>query len=145
LICASTLLGDYLFDREQGYQPKRKIDEETLGLLRHFRADRTIQVTDRVFQRPDGSVLRHWHVQTAWKSARRAARLAEFHFHDLRHAGLTAMAETGIPLSELKERAGHSTVAAAQNYQHRARQRGEVEAQMWLAKKSYERGLASGN
>lgn len=49
-------------------------------------------------------------------------------FHDLRHVGLTMMAEAGTPLKALMYRAGHSTVDAAMVYQHRAEARAAGEA-----------------
>lgn len=82
----------------------------------------------RVFVRKDGSPLRHFHLQRAWKSARTAAGVEKLRFHDLRHVGLTALAEEGMPLRSIMYRAGHTTVDAALVYQHRADKRNRVEA-----------------
>jgi len=52
-------------------------------------------------------------------------------FHDLRHGGPTAAAQTGASLTEVMARGGHSTPRAALIYQHAAKSRGaEIAAAM---------------
>lgn len=70
-----------------------------------------------------GERVRREYVQRAWRRARDSARLPEYHFHDLRHLGLSTAAEAGLTQRELMERAGHSTGAAALRYQHAAAHR----------------------
>lgn len=82
----------------------------------------------RLFTRLDGSPLRHFHVQSMWKFARLRAGVPTLRFHDLRHVGLTMMAEAGMTLRTVMYRAGHSTVDAAMVYQHRAESRAAEEA-----------------
>ncbi|TFC83714.1 hypothetical protein E3T23_01775 [Cryobacterium cheniae] len=82
-----------------------------------------------MFIRANGSALTRAQVQHAWKKARTATGLEQFHFHDLRHAGLTLSAQSGATLRELMDRAGHSTSAAAMAYQHAAEARGKVIAE----------------
>ncbi|WP_344099935.1 tyrosine-type recombinase/integrase [Myceligenerans crystallogenes] len=48
----------------------------------------------------------------------RAGMPPEIRWHDLRHLAATRAAEAGATLAELKQRLGHSTVAAAMIYQH---------------------------
>ena len=60
----------------------------------------------------------------AWRSAREVVGLPDVHFHDLRHAGLTLAAITGVSQRELMQRGGHSTPHAAMIYQHVAKGRG---------------------
>lgn len=79
-----------------------------------------------LFVRADGRKLTRAQVQHAWDKAREAAGLEQFHFHDLRHAGLTLSAQAGATLKELMDRAGHSTSAAAMAYQHAAEARGKI-------------------
>ncbi|WP_162457779.1 site-specific integrase [Actinotalea caeni] len=43
----------------------------------------------------------------AWREARKGVR-PTFHFHDLRHTGLTIYAQQGATLAELLHRGGHS-------------------------------------
>lgn len=105
-----------------------KLPRVIASQLRSYALTRPRSADTRVFTRTDGSALRHFHVQRAWDSARREAGLPTIRFHDLRHVGLTMLAEGGMPLKSLMYRAGHSTVDAALVYQHRAAERDEVEA-----------------
>lgn len=73
------------------------LDPETLGELRAYLGANPRHEEERLFQTATGSVLRHHHVQGAWKRGRVAAGLPQYRFHDLRHAGLTLLAEQGEP------------------------------------------------
>lgn len=57
--------------------------------------------------------LRHW-----YDSARKNAGRPDLRFHDLRHTGLTWLAEDGATVRELMDAAGHSDVDTAMRYQH---------------------------
>ena len=65
-------------------------------------------------------------LEHAWRKAANSVDLPDAHLHDLRHASLTLAAQSGATLAELKQRAGHSTAAAALRYQHAAEERGAV-------------------
>ncbi|MDQ3521545.1 MAG: site-specific integrase [Gemmatimonadota bacterium] len=54
----------------------------------------------------------------AWRAAREDAGRPEFHFHNLRHTGLSKYAEQGATLAELLHRGGHTDVTVALRYQH---------------------------
>jgi integrase len=82
-----------------------------------------------LFTRPDGTLLRSWHIEWSWRQARAKAHLPNAHFHDLRHTGLTLTAQLGATQAELMRRAGHSTPQAAQVYQHAADSRDHLIAQ----------------
>lgn len=58
--------------------------------------------------------------------AREAAGRPDLHLHDLRHSGLTWAAQTGATTAEIMAWGGHSTPAAAQRYQHAARDRAKA-------------------
>ncbi len=62
-------------------------------------------------------------LQKAWSRARSEVGRTDLHFHDLRHSGLTLVAETGATTAELMHRAGHSSADAALRYQHASRDR----------------------
>jgi integrase len=55
--------------------------------------------------------------------ARDAAGRPDLRFHDLRHTGAVLAAQAGATLADLMARLGHSTPAAAMNYQHAAQGR----------------------
>ncbi|MDA8264667.1 MAG: tyrosine-type recombinase/integrase [Actinomycetota bacterium] len=84
-------------------------------LERHVGADPEALVLERGY-----SSLR-----TAWDNARRAVGVS-YHFHDLRHAGLTWSAATGASTAELMRRAGHASPHAALRYQHATEDRDHV-------------------
>lgn len=53
-----------------------------------------------------------------WNRARIAAGRPDLRFHDLRHTGLTMVAEEGATIKQLMRRGGHATPAMAIIYQH---------------------------
>lgn len=79
-----------------------------------------------LFLRADGKPLTRAQLEHAFRKARTAAGLPQYHFHDLRHAGLTLAAQSGATIKELMARAGHSTSSAAMRYQHAAESRGRT-------------------
>lgn len=74
----------------------------------------------RLFLHSNGAPLREHHLRAPWRKARESTGMTRYHFHDLRHAGLTYVAQQGVPLKHIQARAGHSTVRAAMIYQHMA-------------------------
>lgn len=76
-----------------------------------------------MFGRPDGTGITSHGLGQAWRKAARSVGLAQFHVHDVRHAGLTAAAQVGATTRELMARAGHKTARAALIYQHAAEER----------------------
>jgi site-specific recombinase XerD len=69
---------------------------------------------------------------THWRATvQRVGLPADFHFHDLRHAGNQLAAEAGATTKELMRRMGHSTVRATMRYQHAPDRRDrQIAAQM---------------
>jgi integrase len=70
---------------------------------------------------PEGGRLRWSNFRTIWHRARVSVGPPDLHFHDLRHAGGTLSAATGVSLKELMARLGHSSVRAAMMYQYATR------------------------
>jgi integrase len=96
--------------------------EAVEALRAHFAAHPGLPAAP-LFTRENGERLLAWHVDTAWEKARAAAGLEEYHFHDLRHAGLTWFAQLGGTIAEIRERGGHSSNDMAIWYQHAAEER----------------------
>ena len=92
-------------------------------LRRHLAATAPALPSARLFVHRSGKPLARQHVGVAWSRARADVGLSHVHFHDLRHAGLTYVAQTGASLKEIMHRGGHSTVTAAMTYQHAASKR----------------------
>ncbi|HLO79247.1 MAG TPA: site-specific integrase [Magnetospirillum sp.] len=55
-------------------------------------------------------------VDYRWRKARKAAGVKGLHFHDLRHEGLSRMAEKGLTIGELAEQSGHRTAQVLLRY-----------------------------
>jgi integrase len=53
-----------------------------------------------------------------WYSARDAAALDDFHFHDLRHTTASMLAAQGCSLLEIADVLGHKTLAMVKRYSH---------------------------
>ena len=56
--------------------------------------------------------------QKPWNAAVRAAGLADFRFHDLRHTFASYLVMSGATLPELCEALGHKTLAMVKRYAH---------------------------
>lgn len=63
------------------------------------------------------------YVRREWLRATEKAGLPEMHFHDLRHIGLTLIAQSRASQADLMARGGHSSNAAAMKYQHSSQER----------------------
>jgi len=99
------------------------IPTQALDVLRaHMEATGPAVPFVQLFRHKSGRPLLAHHVRVAWNRARQKTGLTQFHFHDLRHGGLTYVAQHDAPLRLLQHRAGHRTVRAAMIYQHIAEQ-----------------------
>ena len=57
-------------------------------------------------------------IRTAFENAVKAAGIADFHFHDLRHSAASFMAMGGASLREIGEILGHKAAQTTQRYAH---------------------------
>lgn len=57
-------------------------------------------------------------LQDAWIAAADAAGYENLHVHDIRHIGLSILAESGNPEIVIKERAGHASATSTRRYLH---------------------------
>lgn len=62
--------------------------------------------------------LKYFTLDAAFKRAVRRAGLIDFHFHDLRHTAITAMAEKLPNLIELSAVTGHKSLSMLKRYYH---------------------------
>ena len=58
--------------------------------------------------------------RTAWERAVTRAKLADLHWHDLRHTFASWAVQRRVSLYELKELLGHSTLTMVKRYAHLA-------------------------
>jgi integrase len=69
-----------------------------------------------VFASSEGAALTH--TKRSWDSLVKAAKLNDFHFHDLRHHFASRLVMEGVDLYSVKELLGHSDFAMTQRYAH---------------------------
>jgi integrase len=106
-------------DTKTGHAREVYLPRQAVELLReHMEATGPALPFVQVFRHKSGGPLLLHHVRVAWNRAREATVLERFHLHDLRHAGLTYVAQHGASLRHIQARAGHKTVRAAMIYQH---------------------------
>ncbi len=61
---------------------------------------------------------KHIDLRTPWKKALKAAEIADFRWHDLRHCFASELAMSGATLAEIAEAMGHKTLAMVKRYSH---------------------------
>ncbi|WP_286903151.1 tyrosine-type recombinase/integrase [Vreelandella sedimenti] len=71
-----------------------------------------------VFAKADGERLGN--LRNGFNTACSAARIANFRIHDLRHTCASWMVSQGVPLLDVKDVLGHSTVKMTEKYAHLA-------------------------
>lgn len=59
-------------------------------------------------------------IKRAWKTVKEKANLVNFRFHDLKHTVGTRLAESGVPISVIKEVLDHSDIKTTMRYVHTA-------------------------
>lgn len=79
--------------------------------------------TAPVLAGPRGQRVSQTTLDRHWRAAREEAGRPGFHFHNLRHTGLSRYAEQGATLAELLHRGGHTDVTVALRYQHATAER----------------------
>lgn len=79
-----------------------------------------------VFRREDGRPLSLWQLhERLWGACRRAG-LREIRWHDLRHTFASQLVMAGVPLRQVQEWLGHSTITMTMRYSHMAPGTGEA-------------------
>jgi integrase len=102
-----------------GHERAVVLPPDALEVLQSHMANNSALPLAPLFVHPNGRELTREHVRSAWDTARAATGL-DYHWHDLRHSGLTWYAQLGATTRELMHRGGHKTSAAALIYQHAA-------------------------
>ena len=73
-----------------------------------------------VFRTPSGSPLTPTIIRRPFRKAVKAAGLAGFRFHDLRHSGASFMVQAGVPLNTVRAILGHKSLSMVLRYAHLA-------------------------
>jgi integrase len=66
----------------------------------------------------DGQPIDENKFEYHFRAARKAAKIKDFTFHDLRHCAITRWAVAGVPTAAAMLAAGHSSVASHKRYQN---------------------------
>ena len=87
--------------------------ERALRQVKHLRGP-------LVFCNPDGSPLSLWQLhERLWGACRRAG-LRKVRWHDLRHTFGSQLVALGVPIRQVQEWLGHSTIMMTMRYAHLA-------------------------
>jgi integrase len=90
---------------------------QVLEGLRELRLNNSAR-SEYVFAQPSGHPGAYEHFDAHWYGALKAARIADFHFHDLRHTTASMLAAQGASLLEIADVLGHKTLAMVKRYSH---------------------------
>lgn len=71
-----------------------------------------------LFPKPETDIEKPLAIDRLWQKARKAAGLADFRFHDLRHTAASYLAMEGAGLREIADILGHKTLAMVKRYSH---------------------------
>ena len=74
--------------------------------------------SEYVFPQPSGLPGPYEHFDAHWYVALKAAGIADFHFHDLRHTTASMLAAQGASLLEIADVLGHKTLTMVKRYSH---------------------------
>ena len=69
-----------------------------------------------IFCHPTGERIHD--VKRAFSTACKRASIEDFRFHDLRHTFAARLATSGVPLAEIRDLLGHSTIQMTERYAH---------------------------
>lgn len=124
-----------LADTKNGERRTLPIVGEALELLKARAKVRKID-DDRVF--PAGARAKNKEavadLRAPWEAALKAAKVKDFHWHDLRHTCASYMAMSGVSQVEMAKLLGHKTLAMTMRYAHLSPQR-TIEVADGLAKR----------
>jgi integrase len=95
------------------------IPQTAAALARLLQRSNFVSDDDLIFVRPTGGFLDRSALRRRYKHAQAEVHLRPIRFHDLRHSFATAVAAAGsVPIRELQELLGHSSLAMTLRYSH---------------------------
>jgi len=104
-------------DTKNGERRSMPLVPKVIEQLKTIRKVRRIDV-DTVFANPETGRVSYYYFDRAWRSARAAARLEDFRFHDLRHSCASYLAMNGATTAEIAAVLGHKTLVMVKRYSH---------------------------
>jgi integrase len=107
-----------LHDTKNGDRRALPLVGEALDLLKARSKVRSIS-DDRIFPPSQGArKAEYLNLRRPWEQALVAAKIQDFHWHDLRHTAASYMAMSGVSLVEIAKVLGHRTLAMVARYSH---------------------------
>jgi integrase len=92
---------------------------ELQALISELQAERRrVRNVDGLVLTIDGQPIDELKFEYNFRKARKAAKIKNFTFHDLRHCAITRWAAAGVPTAAAMLAAGHSSVASHKRYQN---------------------------
>lgn len=95
--------------------PLNKVASEAILNRMRFRAQH-VPASPWVFTHRNGQRIQD--VKRAFASACRRAGITDFRIHDLRHTSAAWLVSAGVPLAEVRDFLGHTTVKITERYAH---------------------------
>ncbi|TQF00217.1 MAG: site-specific integrase [Spiribacter salinus] len=97
--------------------PLNSVAREAMLARREFR-DRHCPKSPWVFCNAEGNRVQS--IRRSWATACRRAGIKDFRVHDLRHTCAAWLVSAGVPLTEVRDLLGHSTIRMTERYAHLA-------------------------
>jgi integrase len=110
-----------LRDTKNGETRAVPLVSTAFGLLKEYSKVRRID-TAMVFPRAGIKSNQPMSIRVAWDNAVTAAKIENFHFHDLRHTCASYLAMDGASLAEISEVLGHKSLEMVKRYAHLSEQ-----------------------
>jgi len=111
------LEGIHTKNGKRRYVPLNRTALDALRSRLHFR-DQKVPGSPWVFLQKNGKPVLQ--VGFAFRQALEKAGIEDFHIHDMRHTFASWLVQEGVPLSELRDLLGHSSITQTERYAHLA-------------------------
>lgn len=105
----------HFLDTKNGEDRGVAITSNVYNELKEFKKVQNIK-SQYIFATKDGRTILYLRGQ--FEKALEAAKITDFHFHDLRHTAASYLAKGGASLLEIATILGHKTLAMVQRYSH---------------------------
>ena len=106
-----------VFKSKNGERRSIPLNQTALELLKHKYGSRSVE-TELVFPSNAQTRLNASNISRSLNLALEKAKMADFHFHDLRHTCATRMVQGGVDLYKVQRLLGHKSPIMTQRYAH---------------------------
>ncbi len=110
--------GAHLSDTKTGNRKTIKLLQPGVDALADYLSKNPQLPTAPLFTGPKGNRIARGYIRAHWLRALEATGIENFHEHDVRHIGLTLVAQAGATTREVMTRGGHTSATTALRYQH---------------------------